>query len=152
MPLVAAGYPVMHGHTPSILRLSMAMDKEPFTDPRVSQAVLHAIPHGRILRTALADRGARATGFFNPDDITSNNGFQRSALNLDLTRKLLREAGKEGIAFDFWYSTALPYTNDIAILIAHSLKATAVTANLKPTPTLQLLDAVRARINGGEGA
>ena len=53
--LAAAGFPVLHGETPSILRLQMAMDKEPFTDPRVRQAMLYAIPHDRILE----DRAGR---------------------------------------------------------------------------------------------
>jgi peptide/nickel transport system substrate-binding protein len=42
----------------------------------------------------------------------------------------------------------LPYNNDIAILIANSLKKIGVTANLKPTPTLQLDTASRAREDG----
>ena len=146
--LAAAGFPVLHGDTPSILRVSMAMDKEPFTDARVRQAMLYCIPHDRILRTALANRGERAVCYYNPQDITCNNNFGRYALNLDKARALLKEAGKEGLAFDFWYSSALPYNNDIAILIADSMKQAGVTANLKPTPALQLLDAVRNRING----
>ncbi|WP_158292153.1 ABC transporter substrate-binding protein [Paracraurococcus ruber] len=146
--LAAAGFPVLHGNTPSILRLHMAMDKEPFTDPRVRQAMLYAIPHDRIIRTALAGRGKRQVCFFNAEDITCNDSFARYSLNLDRARALLKEAGKEGITFDFWYSSALPYNNDIAILIADSLKQIGVTATLKPTPALQLLDAVRARING----
>jgi peptide/nickel transport system substrate-binding protein len=112
--------------------------------------MLHAIPHDRIIRTALAGRGARQVRFYNRDDITCNDSFARYALDLNRARALLRDAGKEGISFDFWYSSALPDNNDIAILIADSLQQIGVTANLKPTPALQLLDAVRARINGAE--
>lgn len=146
--LAAAGFPVLHGDTPSILRISMAMDKEPFTDARVRQAMLHAIPHDRILRTALSGRGKRAIGFYNPDDITNNNSYERYAFNPEKAKALLKEAGKESFSFDFWYSNALPYNNDIAILIGDALKSISVTANLRPTPALQLLDAARARING----
>ncbi len=146
--LAASGFPVVHGDTPSILRVSMAMDKEPFTDARVRQAMLYAMPSDRIIRTALAGRGARSICFYNPDDPTCNNDFSPFALNLDKARSLLKDAGKENFTFDFWYSSALPYNNDIAILIADSLKSIGVTANLKPTPALQLLDAVRGRING----
>ena len=63
--LAAAGFPVLHGETPSIMRLHMAMDKEPFTDARVRQAMLYAIPHDRILKTALAGRGKRQVCLFN---------------------------------------------------------------------------------------
>lgn len=146
--LEVAGFPVLHGETPSILRLHMAIDKEPFTDQRVRQAMLYAIPHDRILKTALAGRGKRQVCMFNAEDWTCNNSYEKYKLDLNKAKALLKEAGKEKFSFDFWYSTALPYNSDIAIIIADSLKSIGVTANLKPTPALQLLDAVRARING----
>jgi peptide/nickel transport system substrate-binding protein len=146
--LAAAGFPVLHGETPSILRLHMAMDKEPFTDARVRQAMLYAIPHDRIIKTALAGRGTRQVCLYNAEDWTCNNSYERYKLDLAKAKELLKEAGKPSFAFDLWYSTALPYNSDIAIIIADSLKQIGVTANLKPTPALQLLDAVRARING----
>ena len=145
--LEKAGFPVLHGNTPSILRISMAMDKEPFTDPRVRQAMLYAIPHDRIIRTALAGRGSRAICLYNPDDITCTNTYGKYKLDLEKAKALLHEAGKEHFSFDFWYSNGLPYNNDIAILIADSLKSIGVTANLKPTPPVQMLDAMRGRIN-----
>ncbi len=70
--LQASDFLILHGNTPSILRVAMAMDKPPFTDPRVRQAMLYAIPHDRIIRTALAGRGARATCLYNPDDTCTN--------------------------------------------------------------------------------
>lgn len=146
--LAAAGFPVIHGETPSILRLHMAMDKEPFTDPKVRQAILYAIPHDRILKTALSGRGKRQICLYNAQDWTCNNNYDKYKADLPKARELLKEAGKPSLAFDFWYSTALPYNSDIAIIIADSLKQIGVTANLKPTPALQLLDAVRSRING----
>jgi peptide/nickel transport system substrate-binding protein len=148
--LAAAGFPVMHGETPSILRVSMAMDKEPFTDARVRQAMLYAIPTDRILKTALAGRGKRQVCLYNPEDPTCSNTYDKYKLDLAKAKALLQEAGKTSFSFDFWYSTALPYNSDIAIIIADSLKSIGVTANLKPTPALQLLDAMRARINGAD--
>jgi peptide/nickel transport system substrate-binding protein len=146
--LAAAGFPVMHSDTPDILRVSMAMDKEPFTDARVRQAMLYAIPYDRIIKTALAGRGKRAICLYNPDDITCNNSFARYTYDPEKAKALLAAAGKPSFSFDFWYSNALPYNNDIAIIIADSLKSLGVTANLKPTPALQLQTAYRARIDG----
>jgi peptide/nickel transport system substrate-binding protein len=146
--LAAAGFPVVNGNTPSILRIHMAMDKAPFTDARVRQAMLHAMPVDRIIRTALSGRGRRQECFFNRDDITCNNSYARYTFDLDRAKALLAEAGMTSFSFDFWYSNALPYNNDIAILIADALKSIGVTANLRPTPALQLLDAFRNRING----
>lgn len=150
--LAAAGFPILHGNTPSILRVSMAMDKEPFTDKRVRQAMLYAIPTDRIIRTALAGRGSRAICLYNPDDPTCINNYDKFKLHLEKAKALLKDAGKSSFTFDFWYSSGLPYNNDIAILIADSLRQIGVTANLKPTPAVQLLDVTRARINGTEQA
>lgn len=146
--LAQAGFPVLHGETPDILRVSLAMDKAPFTDARVRQAILYAIPSEQIIKVALSGRGKVATGFYNPEDITNNDSFAKYALNLDKAKALLKDAGQESFSFDFWYSSSIPYNNDIAILIQASLKKIGVTAVLKPTPALQLLDAFRARING----
>lgn len=146
--LQSAGFPVLHGDTPSILRIAMAMDKAPFTDARVRQAMLYAIPHDKIIRTALAGRGSRQICIYNPEDPTCTNSYEPFAFDPAKAKAMLKEAGQEKFSFDFWYSSALPYNNDIAILIADALKGIGVTANLKPTPALQLLDAYRARING----
>ncbi|HEY0185561.1 MAG TPA: ABC transporter substrate-binding protein [Rhodopila sp.] len=150
--LAAAGLPVLHADVPNILRLSMAMDKEPFTDARVRQAMLYAVPTDKIIKTALSGRATRAISLYNHDDPTAVNDYEKFKLDLDKAKSLLAAAGKTSFSFDFWYSSALPYNNDIAILIADSLKSIGVTANLKPTPALQLLDAIRARIIGTDQA
>ena len=80
--LAAAGFPVIHGETPSILRLHMAMDKEPFTDPKVRQAILYAIPHDRILKTALSGRGKRQICLYNADDWTCTNNYDKYKADL----------------------------------------------------------------------
>lgn len=99
--LAAAGFPVLHGPTPSILRVSIAMDKEPFTDVRVRQAMLYAMPKDRILRTALAGRGKAAVCLYNPDDITCIDNYAQYKLDLARAKALLQEAGKASFTFDF---------------------------------------------------
>ena len=146
--LALAGLPVLHGETPTILRTNMALDKEPFTDARVRQAMLYAMPIDKIIKTALSSRGTRSICLYNPEDPNCINSFAKFTLNLDKAKSLLAEAGKTSFSFDLWYTSAIPYYNDIAILIADSLKSIGVTANLKPTPQLQLLDLARSRING----
>jgi len=146
--LEAAGFPVLHGNTPSMLRLSFAQDKEPFTNVLVRRAMLYAIPYDRIVSVALGGRGERAACQYNPDDITCNNSYAQFTYDLDKARALLAEAGQTSFSFDFWYSNALPYNNDIAILIADSMKQIGVTMNLRPTPRLQLTTMSRQRTDG----
>jgi peptide/nickel transport system substrate-binding protein len=145
--LEQAGLPVLHAPTPTILRVSMAVDKPPFTDKRVRQAMIYAMPVQQIISTALGGRGRPSPCAFNADDVTCNNSFARYNYDLDKAKALLKEAGQEKFAFDFWYSNGLAYNNDIAILIKNSLGRIGVTVNLKPTPQVQLMTAVRANIN-----
>ncbi len=141
-----AGYPVLFGETPDILRLSMAVDKEPFTNQTVRQAMLYALPIQQIIDVALGGRGAASPCVYNPLDITCNNSFARYDYDLDKAASLLEEAGVEDLTFDLWYSNALPYNDDVAILIKSSLAQIGVTANLKGTPEVQIKSAVRDRI------
>jgi peptide/nickel transport system substrate-binding protein len=145
--LAQAGFPVMHLPTPTILRVSMATDKPPFTDKRVRQAMIYAMPVQQIISTALGNRGQPSPCVYNADDVTCNNSFARYTFDLDKAKALLKEAGQENFTFDFWYSNGIAYNNDIAILIKNSLGRIGVTVNLKPTPQVQLMTTVRARIN-----
>ncbi|MCR8550535.1 ABC transporter substrate-binding protein [Salipiger sp. P9] len=141
-----AGFPVIYGDTPDLLRLSMAVDKEPFTNQTVRQAMLYAIPKQQIIDVALGGRGTVATCQYNPSDATCNDSFARYDYDLDKAAALLKEAGVEDLQFDLWYSNALPYNDDVAILIKSALAQIGVTANLKSTPEVQIKSAVRDRI------
>ena len=109
---------------------------------RVRQAMLYAVPTDKIIRTALAGRATRAISLYNPEDPTAVNDYEKYKLDLDKAKSLSGGSRKDP-AFRLISGTALPcpYNNDIAILIADSLKSIGVFANLKPTPALQLLDA-----------
>jgi peptide/nickel transport system substrate-binding protein len=144
--LQQARFPVLHAPTPNILRVSMAVDKPPFTDKRVRQAMLFAMPVQQIISSALSGRGQPSPCVFNPDDVTCNNSFARYDYDLNKAKALLKEAGQENFSFDFWYSNGLAYNNDIAILIKNSLSRIGITVNLRPTPQVQLMTAVRARV------
>jgi len=131
--LAAAGFPVLHGETPSILRLAMAMDKEPFTDARIRQAMLYAIPHDRILKTALAGRGKRQICLYNarirPASTTSTSTSSISP------RQGTAEGGRQAqllVRFLVFDGAALQQRH------RHHHRRFAevdrVTANLKPTP------------------
>ena len=61
---------------------------------RVRQAMLYAIPHDRIIKTALAGRGKRQICMFNAEDWTCNNSYDKYKLDLDKAKELLKEAGK----------------------------------------------------------
>ncbi|HWJ75454.1 MAG TPA: ABC transporter substrate-binding protein [Kaistia sp.] len=140
-----AGFPVMFGPTPNLLRLAMAVDKAPFDDKLVRQAILYAVPVKQIINVALGGRGEPSPCMYNAGDVTCNDSFGRYTYDLEKAKALIEQSGKKNIAFDFWYSSALPYNNDVAILIKSSLSKIGVTANLKPTPEVQLATAVRNR-------
>lgn len=144
--LAQAKFPVLHAPMPNILRVSMAVDRPPFTDKRVRQAMVYALPVQQIISSALSGRAAPSPCLYNPDDVTCNNSFARYHYDPDRAKALLREAGQERFSFDFWYSNGLAYNNDIAILVKNAMSRIGITVNLRPTPQVQLMTAVRARV------
>ena len=141
----SVGFPVIHGPTPNILRVSMAVDQPPFDNKAIRQALLYAIPVQQIIDIALGGYGVPSPCLYNADDPTCSNTFATYTYDPEKARELLAEAGAENLEFDFWYSNALPYNDDIAILIKNSMSRIGVTVNLAPTPDVQLRTAVRAR-------
>ena len=144
--LESAGFPVLHGPTPNILRMSMAVDKPPFDNQTVRQAMIYATPIDQIINVALGGRGFASDCFYNPNDATCNGSFgEMYSYDLEKAAELLKDAGVEDLEFDLWYSNSLPYNDDVAILIKSSMAQIGVTANLKATPEVQLKTAVRDR-------
>ena len=80
--LEAAGFPVLHGETPSILRLHMAMDKEPFTE---SACARRCSTPSRTTASSRWRWRAAASGrsaCINAEDWTCNNSYDKYKADL----------------------------------------------------------------------
>jgi peptide/nickel transport system substrate-binding protein len=146
--LEAAGYQIRHANVPKIMRISMAVDKGPTANQAVRQALMHSIPYDKIISTALAGYGERATSFVNPNDTLGLPLWKAYDYDPAKTKKLLSDAGAQNLTVKFWYSSDISYNEDIALLVKDSMAQAGVTLVPTPRPGLQLTDLARARSTG----
>ncbi|WP_207631352.1 MULTISPECIES: ABC transporter substrate-binding protein [unclassified Actinopolyspora] len=117
--------------------VAFKVDRPPFDDNRVLRAVLSGVDREALLGVVLNERGELGNDLFGkgleyyPEDIP-----QRER-DVDRARKLLREAGAEGIGFELRTSSADPYFEPAANLIAEQLGEIGikVTPRVGPSET-----------------
>ncbi|PZF81924.1 ABC transporter substrate-binding protein [Jiangella anatolica] len=103
-------------------------DQEPFDDPRVRQAVSHAINKEAIVDRFFGETGEPAW-LLMPESIPfHDDSLENPEYDPDLARELLAEAGEPNPVVDFWYPTDvtrpwLPDSQGIFQAIAADLEA-----------------------------
>jgi peptide/nickel transport system substrate-binding protein len=84
----------------------IANDVEPFTDPRVRQALNHAIDVQAIIDALLNGNGARLASLFPEGGLGFDPGLAPMAFDPELARSLLADAGyPDGFAADMEHTT-----------------------------------------------
>ncbi len=117
----------------------------PFTDPKVRQAISHAIDKRR-LATLTAHTSVPAKGILPPLMLGFNPEQKGLEFDPEQARRLLREAGTpEGFSFDLWYSDNDPRWERIVVAIESDLRAVGVTAKLKKLTLPALYTAMQTR-------
>lgn len=69
--------------------------RKPFDDKRVRKAIAYAIDKKEIIKGVLFGHGEEATGPYKPDTYWYNPNVERYGLNVEMAKKLLKEAGFE---------------------------------------------------------
>ena len=99
----------------NILYLGLNPEANPqLEDLKVRQAIYHALNREQLVQTQLPEGAAVATQFM-PDTVSGyNTELEPYAYDPDEARRLLREAGAEGMTLDFAYPTEVsrPYMPD----------------------------------------
>ena len=99
----------------NILYLGLNPEANPqLEDLKVRQAIYHALNREQLVQTQLPESAAVATQFM-PDTVSGyNTELEPYAYDPDEARRLLREAGAEGMTLDFAYPTEVsrPYMPD----------------------------------------
>ena len=122
----------------NILYLGFNLDgqNEQLKDPKVRQALYHAINRDQLVSTQLPEGATVATQFM-PDTVSGyNTDLQPYDYNPDEAKKLLAEAGAEGMELTFAYPTEVsrPYMPDpekIYDALKTDLEAVGVKVNVK---------------------
>jgi peptide/nickel transport system substrate-binding protein len=121
----------------NILYLGLNPEGNPMLkDLKVRQALYHALNRDQLVSTQLPEGAAVATQFM-PDTVSGyNTDLQPYAYDPDEAKKLLAEAGAEGMTLDFAYPTEVsrPYMPDpekIYEALRTDLEAVGIKVNVK---------------------
>jgi peptide/nickel transport system substrate-binding protein len=111
------------------------VDKKPFTDKRVRQALNHAVNKEAITRDILKGTGIPAVGPLLPGTWGFESNVRRYSHDPATARLLLAQAGyPDGFAVDFWVpesGSGMQAPVDMATVIQANLAAVGVKAALK---------------------
>jgi peptide/nickel transport system substrate-binding protein len=124
------------------------VDKKPFTDRRVRQALNHAVNKEAIVRDILKGTGIVATGPLLPGTWAFEPGVKKYPYDVATAKRLLAEAGyPAGFETDFWVpdsGSGMQSPVEMSTVIQANLAAIGVKANLKTFEWGSYLGKVRA--------
>ena len=113
------------------LPLCMAIDQEPFTDPRVRQAFRLIVDREQMVQQALAGHGRVANDLYGVFDAAYPTDLPQRAKDIDQAKSLLAEAGKEGLEIDLQTTNGGTGMVESAKVFAQQAKEAGVKVNVK---------------------
>jgi peptide/nickel transport system substrate-binding protein len=129
-----AGLKVDYRPPNTIGYLAMNLEKEPFNDVKVRQAINMAIDMPKVVDFALGDTGQVATTYQPPTAPFFNESIERYPYDPEGARQLLSEAGAENLEVTLWYMPIprpyMPDAKSIAQAMQEDLKKVGVNAKL----------------------
>lgn len=115
--------------------VAFKVDRPPFNDPRVLQAVLLSVDRKALVDVALSGKGEVGNDLFGKGLHQYAENVPQRTRDVDRAGKLLREAGAESLRFDLLTSSADPYFEAAATLIAQQLAEVGIRANPRVRPS-----------------
>jgi peptide/nickel transport system substrate-binding protein len=117
----------------SIIPFTMRLDRPPFNDVRVRQAMRLLVDRPQLIDSALDGYGTAASDVFSPYD----PDFDRSLIrhqDIPQARFLLKQAGMDNLAVTLTTSPILSGVVAMATVLAEQAKAAGVTINVSNVP------------------
>ncbi|PYZ97070.1 ABC transporter substrate-binding protein [Alteribacter lacisalsi] len=129
------GMTVFERATNNIGYLGFNMEKEPFDDVLVRQALNHAVDKEALIETLFAGLAEPAKNIIPPDYLGYNDNVDEYEYDPERAMELLEEAGyADGLEFDLWtMPVARPYMPDpqrAAEVLQENFNEVGVTANI----------------------
>jgi ABC-type transport system substrate-binding protein len=125
--------------------LFLNTEMEPFDNPKVRQAVSHAINKDKLVRL-FHGMVARANGVLPPPIPGFNSKLTGYAFDPIRARQLLEESGHAGgFACKLWYEAGNVFIGPMASAIQFDLAQVGITAQLNPVAMAPLLESIQRR-------
>jgi peptide/nickel transport system substrate-binding protein len=127
-----SGIDVISSPNNDLVTIEMSVVTEPFTDVRVRQAFAYAMPYDQIIKDVY-DGDARPVSSPVPLEMPGyvNTGYPYT-YDVDKAKALLQQAGKTSLSTELAYASGDDEQQQLAVLVASSLKAIGVTVKLSP--------------------
>ena len=115
--------------------VALKVDRPPFDDPRVLQAVLLGVDRQALVDIALSGRGEVGDDLFGKGLRHYPADLPQRTRDVPRARALLREAGAEGLRFELLTSDSDPYFEPAATVLAQQVGELGITATPRVRPS-----------------
>ncbi|WP_344854245.1 ABC transporter substrate-binding protein [Amycolatopsis ultiminotia] len=126
------GVTVLQAERTTMQAVLLRLTRPPFSDPRLVQAVLLGVDREALNRIALAGRGEVGNDLFGKGLRGYAADIPQRTRDVDTARRLVREAGAEGLAIPLETSGVDPAFDSAATLISQQLKEAGLTVTPDP--------------------
>ncbi|GGM50501.1 peptide ABC transporter substrate-binding protein [Longimycelium tulufanense] len=113
---------------------NMLIDREPFTDPAVREAIKLSVDRQEIVDTVFAGYGEVGNDLYGKGAPLYNDDLPQRAYDPDKARALLRKAGKEDLRVTLHTSDVTPGFVEAATLFVEHAKRAGITVELAKSP------------------
>ncbi len=129
------GYAVLNSAGGGWLTMVMAVDQEPFTDPKVRQAMRLIVDRDAMVEQVLAGYGSVANDLYAPLDAAYiGDEVPQRQQDIEAAKALLAEAGKSDLVIDLFAPDDTAGLPEMIQLFAEQAKEAGVTVNAVVLP------------------
>lgn len=128
-----AGVHTLAAQAGTIIPFTMRVDRPPFNDVQVRQAMRLLVDRGALISSALDGFGVEASDLFSPYDPDFDHSLRREP-DIPRAKHLLKQAGREDLNVTLITSNITTGTVAMATVLAQQAKAAGVTINLQNVP------------------
>lgn len=125
------GISLLVSETASYPLMSMNMTAEPFDDPRVREAMRLIVDREAIVENAFGGYATVANDFIGKNTSCTPPDVPQREQDIERARRLLAEAGAEGVEVELVTDGAFPGMMEMAQLFAQDAAQAGVTVNVK---------------------
>lgn len=122
---------LLESQTGAWMPFTMRVDRPPFDDVRVRQALRLVVDREQMIRQVLGGHGTLGNDLYGRFDPLYNTSLPQRRRDVDKARRLLREAGKENLTVELATSPVAAGVVEAAQVFAQQAAAAGVRVNIR---------------------